>query len=176
MNNLQMLLTIGMSCLLFFVVACFQAGEEEARITEPCVPLPGSDVDPCERRPHWSVRTSASVSISENRMPKLPYVLLNEIRRHAAFVPHGLITPQFWVRGTFVPGSSRCALQRAYAGVNDQGEVEAYNYEVEAEASTYPEYDCFLDVKVHEYLNGDGPDRLPILVNTGWTDKNGRGR
>ncbi len=171
MNKLQMLLTIGMSCLLLLVVACFQAGEEEARITEPCVPLPGSDVDPCERRPHWSVRTSASINIDEDRMPKLPYVVLNEIRGHAAHVPYGLTTPQFWVRGTFVPGSWRCALQRAFVGVNQYGEVEAYNYDVEAEASTYPEYDCFLDVKVHEYLNGDGPDRLPILVGTGWTDK-----
>ena len=61
MNRLSIPLAIGMSCLLLLVVACFQAGEEEAKFTEPCVPLPGSDVDPCERRDDWDIGVSGQL-------------------------------------------------------------------------------------------------------------------
>ena len=162
MNKLQMLLTIGMSCLLLAAGACFQAGEEEARITEPCVPLPGSDVDPCERQPHWSVRTNVSGSYRDSDLPTIPYVLLNELRRIMERAPHGLWTPQFFVRGTFIPDSSRCILPGASMRILDDGQLVSYNYLTTT--TDYVRYACFTDVLAHEYLNGSGPSRLPIVT------------
>ena len=117
MNKLQMLLTIGAASLLLVVVACFQAGEEEARITAPCIPLPGSNIDPCARQPDWSVTTAFSAGYQLENMPWMPYSITTRIRRISNRGAQGLWVPQFYVRGTFVPGSSRCVKDFAFIGV-----------------------------------------------------------
>ena len=166
MNKLQMLLTIGMSCLLLLVVACFQAGEEEARITEPCVPLPGSDVDPCERRPHWSVHAGASASYTLESLPVMPFSLLEEIRRMSNFDgSHGLYSPQFYVRGAFMPDSSRCVRARAMLLMLNDGSLVSFDHTTDSGGKVV--HNCFIDLQVHEYLNGYGPDRVPIAI---WYD------
>ncbi len=166
MNKLQMLLPIGMSCLLLLVVACFQAGEEEARITEPCVPLPGSDVDPCERQPHWSVHAGASASYTLESLPIMPFSLLEEIRRMSNFDgSHGLYSPQFYVRGAFMPDSSRCVRARAMLLMLNDGSLVSYDHTTDSGGKVV--HNCFIDLQVHEYLNGYGPDRVPIAI---WYD------
>ncbi len=78
MNKLQMLLPIGMSCLLLLVVAaCFQGNKEEPPFNdqplfiEPCIPLEGSKVDPCSRDPSWQFDTGVSASYSNHVIPEL---------------------------------------------------------------------------------------------------------
>ena len=162
MNKLQMLLTIGAASLLLVVVACFQAGEEEARITAPCIPPAGSNIDPCARQPDWSVTTAFSAGYQLENMPWMPYSITTRIRRISNRGAQGLWVPQFYVRGTFVPGSSRCVKDFAFIGVYDDGRL--WVNRAQDEPGTIRKYNCFTEVEIHEYLNGSGPDRLPIMI------------
>lgn len=161
-TKLLLPITIGMACLLAAVAACFQVAGDETLSAEPCIPLAGSDVDPCERQPEWSVETKFSGHYHPEDLPRLPFSFLGHIRRLANLESsHGIFTPQFYVRGTFIPGSSRCVRDRAFIGVKNDGTLFVLKDDPHERVA---QFNCFTDVRVHEYLNGDGPDRLPIKI------------
>lgn len=167
MNRLSIPLAIGVASLLFFVVAaCFQAGEEEAKFTEPCVPLPGSDVDPCERRNDWDIGVSADYLLES--FPGRPFNTYDEMKRLSALCPNGLCTPQFYIRATIIPGSARCLRTEAAIAQDDQGHIGGAQFFTPRDR--YLRWDCFVDATVHEYLNGTGPRRLPINLRTIFLD------
>ena len=167
MNRLSIPLAIGMACLLFIAVAaCFQAGEEDALFTEPCVPLPGSDVDPCERRNSFSVGVSAHYW--PESFPGRPFNTYDEMKRLSALCPNGLCTPQFYIRATIIPGSARCLRAEAVIVQDDQGHIAGAQFFTPPHR--YLRWDCFVDATVHEYLNGTGPRRLPINLRTIFLD------
>ena len=165
MNKIWIVLAISVACLLGSAVACFRVGEAEIPTVAPCVPLEGSEVDPCARDPHWSFRTDVSTSFRIENMPRIPYSILGEIRRLSNIDhSHGLYSPQFYVRGTFIPGSSRCMPELAYIRVRNDGSLMAHN--LVADPGDYLTLRCYVDLKVLEYLNGDGPGRVPIVLFT----------
>ena len=167
MNRLSIPLAIGVASLLLFVVAaCFQAGEGEAKFTEPCVPLPGSDVDPCERRNDWDIGVSADYLLES--FPGRPFNTYDEMKRLSALCPNGLCTPQFYIRATIIPGSARCLRTEASIYQDDQGHIGGAQFYTRRDE--YLRWDCFVDATVHEYLNGTGPRRLPINLRTIFLD------
>ena len=104
MNRLSIPRAIGVACLIFIAVAaCSQASEEGAPFIEPCTSIRDSDVDPCSRDPSWRFDTGVSASYSDHVIPKLPIDLFTPIKFQAEFADKGWLTPQFYVRGTFVP-------------------------------------------------------------------------
>ena len=167
MNRLSIPLAIGVAGLLFFVVAaCFQAGEGEAKFTEPCVPLPGSDVDPCERRDDWDIGVSASYSLWS--LPDRPFDTYRHLKKESARCPSGFCTPHFYVRATVIPGSARCARTEAFLRQGDDGtilNVVRFNPRHER-----VRWDCFVDIAIHEYFNGTGPRQMPIKLRHGYLD------
>ena len=152
--------------LILALLGCGDAtgADDGSLFTEPCIPLDGSEIDPCARDTQWDVETGIHGSYSEAAFPKLPYNILDRIRWLSSRAPHGLYTPQFFVRGTFVPDSTRCTVPRASVGLKDDGQLVSYHYETGS--FDYVTYHCYTDLMVHEYLNGTGPSRLPIAL---WT-------
>ena len=152
--------------LIFVLSGCFQVTDREPPYVDPCIPLNGSEVDPCERQPHWSVNAGASASYTLESLPKMPFSLLEEIRRMSNLDgSHGLYSPQFYVRGTFIPNSSRCVRARAMLLVLDDGSLISFDHTTDSGGKVI--HNCFIDLQVHEYLNGYGPDRVPIEI---WYD------
>ena len=163
MNRISILLVIGLAVLMLGVHGCFQVNEPQSVIVEPCIALAGSDVDPCGRNPLWDIVTGVSASYTENSLPRLPFSILEEIRRVSnRDKTHGIYSPQFFVRGTFVPDSSRCVKDDVVIMVaNDRSLI---TWDLASEAHSRITFNCYIDVKVREYLNGRGPDRVPIDI------------
>ena len=122
-------------------------------IVPPCIRMPGSPVDPCQRRdswPHFDPNVSFSMEFPEIFLTLRDTILLREWPDD---VPH------FIVRATVIPDSIRC-------GNSDFRLFLDSSYD-----TTFPETPsigqpyCFIDLVVNEYLVGRGPNRL--TVNTG---------
>ena len=172
MNRLAIPLAIGVASLLFLAVAaCFQAGEEDAPFTEPCIPLDGSTIDPCDRDPLWSLETGIAMSIADDAVPELPIDLFTEIKDSAEYGDSaGLTAPQFFVRGVFVPGSARCAEAAVITMAATRQQMEFAPRPVRSGIASDEEwvhFNCFVDMRVTEYFNGDGPGTIPIIVYWG---------
>ena len=135
-------------------------------IVEPCLILPGSSVDPCERRDHWDIGVSASYRLES--FPGRPFNTYDEMKRLSALCPNGLCTPQFYIRATIIPGSARCLRTEAAIAQDDQGHIAGAQFYTQRDE--YLRWDCFVDATVHEYLNGTGPRRLPINLRTIFLD------
>ena len=157
---------IFVTSLIFALTGCFQVTDREPLFVDPCIPLTGSEVDPCERQPHWSVHAGASASYTLESLPIMPFSLLEEIRRMSNFDgSHGLYSPQFYVRGAFMPDSSRCVRARAMLLMLNDGSLVSFDHTTDSGGKVV--HNCFIDLQVHEYLNGYGPDRVPIAI---WYD------
>ena len=171
MNRLSMLLAIGATSMFFFiaVAACSQASEEGAPFIEPCTSIQDSDVDPCSRDPSWRFDTGVSASYSDHVIPKLPIDLFTRIKFQAELGDKGWLTAQFYVRGTFVPGSTRCSRAEVITlgAVHANPEFDLPSVPVTSRKAFTDRkfhYNCFVDLRVNEYFNGSGPDRIPIIV------------
>ncbi len=178
MNRLSIPLAIGMSCLLLLVVlafgltACgvdpsgrgFASGDDEqldsaddrsgylSATVEPCSPVNGSDVDPCERRfDEWDKVRSPYRSSSDRRPVDPPTIeaSINELFGTSFRVPHLI------VRGTVVPGTTRCDQQELIL-LSAFG--HAPNYKDETRDT------CFSEIRVNEYIVGRGPSMLTVSV------------
>ena len=123
-------------------------------IVPPCVPWPGSTVDPCKRRDSWEDNTP---NIEQDYdfpdiVPTFEESLLD----------WGLTRP-FWathfvVRATVIPGSTRCGWTEETLSpyrVYDSG----YSRVIGDGLSH-----CYYELAVNEYLHGAGPARLTVLT------------
>ena len=122
-------------------------------IVPPCIPYPGSDVDPCERRSYWrhfDPFVEASVEFP---------VIVKTLEEHILGLnDHPRFAPQIIVRAIAIPGSYRCKTasysfyHSTWLSSEDYRILDGQNH-------------CHVDLAVNEYIYGTGPDRLTI--NTG---------
>lgn len=149
-----LLMIQGMLLLVFAACAGGAVRDDGTLFVKPCVALEGSKVDPCLREPYWEMPSLVHADYGQNAVPTSPIDLFARIKWRAelSYDDEGLGTLQFYVRGTFVPGSARCWKSDPWS--NGSG-------------YTFVSFDCFVDLRVNEYLNGDGPRTIPIFVYWG---------
>ena len=135
---------------------------------EPCSPVDGSSIDPCERRA-WSYNRTVQfvhpdsvrfvhVTGQGRKTPYYPPPTLREEMRMSFqlmtsqkrawgdnYIPH------FFARGVFRPGSTRCALHETNLKFGSDG-ITTLNREL----------GCYADFEVREYLVGRGPELLTL--------------
>ena len=123
-------------------------------VVPPCIPFPGSDVDPCERRETWEdIRPLIETSYDPDSV--LPSLKESLIRR----VDWPFWAIHFVVRATAIPDSIRCGYVET--PVNHWHEYEGGLYDLDDNPAGY----CYFDLAVNEYLYGSGP--AVLTVNTG---------
>lgn len=154
-RQIKTLLVIQGMLLLALVACTGDAGRGDgALFVKPCVALEGSKVDPCLREPYWEMPSQVHADYGQNAVPTSPIDLFARIKWRAelSYDYEGLGTLQFYVRGTFVPNSARCWKSDPWS--NGSGYI-------------FVSFDCFVDLRVNEYFNGDGPGTIPIFVYWG---------
>ena len=119
----------------------------------PCVPVPGSSVDPCE--PDVPVLTGGG-QVNLGNSPWGMRTFLDEGGRSKVYVAHLVL------RGTYRPGTVRCI---------DHGirfRPPPYTNVSEWPASTSSiSIKCYVDVRVNSYVLGTGPANLTVQVYSG---------
>ena len=155
------------SVIVLVLTACGgETGSDGSRLfLEPCLPIDGSDVDPCLRDPHWTIGGSRA-SYSRYVIPEAPIDLFTRMKFMASLYDSGNSTAQFYVRGTFKPGSVRCveAIVITYPA---EPSLDRPLFSGRPRGDGKFDYNCFIDLRVSEYLNGDGPGTIPILTYWG---------
>ena len=174
MNRLSIPLAIGAACSLLIAVGCFQTTEGATPFIEPCTPIDDSAVDPCLREPLWQMDSNQSASYAADAIPNSPIDLFTEMASMGEDSGRsgspGLFTPQFYVRGTFVPGSARCSKASKIVKAAERSTKFFPAQPViggNATSDGFVWFNCFVDLRVNEYLNGDGPVKIPLLVYWG---------
>ncbi len=119
---------------------------------EPCTPVEGSDIDPCERRDEFDEHPFYPTF---NELHFNPPLTLTELATD--WVNSAADTAHIAIRAVALPGTSRC-VPAGFIGLYSAVEV----------ASTEPQFfDCYVDFEVREYIVGAGPERLTIFVTHG---------
>lgn len=126
--------------------------ESLVEIIEPCVPIEGSERDPCavvdppfveilgvSSGHPWSVTTE---------IPTISDILLG--------LDLPILTPHIVVRATIETDTTRCELYL----------VSQFDYEATSDLFGHLHYYmCFADARINEYLLGSGPARLTIAMH-----------
>ena len=118
---------------------------------EPCAPVDGSDVDPCERRDGYDIHSFHSANYTRPIPPLTLAEGIRTINRTPDWSPH------LAVRAVALPGTTRCARS---------GSLGLYG-SVGGGTAEFVTFHCFLDFSVRNYIVGRGPERLTIRVTTG---------
>ena len=153
----------------FAVTACTTEGDRVTllqapleAIVAPCIPFPGSDVDPCEHLgTSWRL-TRQHYDWPSDLIPAFPFDPYNDLQQWATSSRcwEGLCLPLIWIRATVVPGSIRCG--EIYDVLYlDEGTVNVEEYPTDDDTHRWS---CYVDVVVNEYLNGTGPQRLELFL------------
>ena len=130
-------------------------------IIPPCVPIEGSEVDPC--LPPILPRVESSIHVTTTALTKLySYTDLLMGRDISPYWTPHTRTPHIVIRGTGKPDTNRCALYP----------VELFDYELDgSDEYRSPElytnawlYLCFMDIRVNEYIVGQGPPDLTVQM------------
>lgn len=128
----------------------------------PCTPIEGGDVDPCERRLYdwWC----CELYIYNNPSPWWPAdVPWDAYERLSTNSKYGFHHAHSVVRATVIPGTTRCMPVSGwlFSSISSDFSLE----------SVVPEYhpkpvqeNCFVDVRVNEYLFARGPTELTLLL------------
>ena len=119
-------------------------------IVPPCVPYPGSGVDPCSRRDTWEYHNpfrAVSFVIPDVFWTLRDLVIITDSPTSA---------PQFIVRAIVIPGSIRCGNAEFELKM-----ISSYN-DGWSESLQRGDSHCFVDIAVNEYLLGGGPNRLTV--------------
>ena len=112
----------------------------------PCMPAPGSSVDPCEPGAKGTLITEPGSLIIFD-VPLLVEDLVS--------FPVSVHTTHIALRGTYLPGTVRCT-----SGHQLRGPL----YVGRGQASFGLFIYCFADVRVNAYLLGTGPSTLTVIV------------
>ena len=124
----------------------------------PCAPIPGADIDPCERRlDNWKERQTPYNTGHTHMRERGPHTVETSIA-FAFGTPYRM--PHQFVRGFVLPGSTRCEEHDASLGGEFSGEPQVYEWMGDT---------CFSELKVQEYIVGSGPPIIPVIV--GWHHK-----
>ena len=132
-------------------------------VVPPCIPWPGSSVDPCKRRDSWEDNTPGIHQDYE--FPEIASTFGENLIWYAKF-PKSF--PMFVVRSTVIPGSTRCGW------TEDDREHISDHLSEDTLLTRYgiQESYCYYDIAVNEYLHGDGPARLTVITarNPWWCE------
>ena len=121
-------------------------------VIPPCVPYPGSTVDPCQRRSTWAQFNPfvhVSVEYPEIVRTLEEHILaMNDYPRYSA---------QFIVRAIPIPNTYRCA-EAGFSYWNSQRDLYK-------EPTAFPGSNtCYVELAVNEYIFGVGPDRITMAT------------
>ena len=121
-----------------------------ADIVPPCKPIEGSMRDPCPQ---------ALPSVVDSATAATYYYLPDTLRTFTEELTKlPLAVPHIVVRGTVMPGTARCgaypvSLPNYEPGLHQRSVVDTIHY------------DCFVEVRVNEYIVGEGPPQLTVSVH-----------
>ena len=138
--------------LLAALIACETPSEPPAEIP-PCTPIDGATVDPC--KPGAGTITVEGATFLYLGPRPIPLAHHIDDGRSPGTVAHLV------VRGTYVPGTSRCATVPRF--------FRAPSYWTEEEKRSMAFFRwytvrCFVDVRANAYLLGAGPSTLTVDV------------
>ena len=150
----------------FVLLSCGSSREQAAversvsyleEIVPPCTPIRSDGPDPCPLGTPPRVRKASSQASSYLRdpLPTFTEVLLDSRFSGPPFNDTSWVFHMV-VRGTIIPGTTRCELYPMILpniSTRDEDQVDDLAH-----------YHCFADVRVSEYLIGEGPPKLTVSV------------
>ncbi len=120
----------------------------------PCVPVGGVDVDPCVPRDFYGVQPRAvpGGALDIDTGTTVPYTM-------RWFLGESIAASLLVVRGTYLPGTVRCAVQRGILGPE-------WSFGEGGLHLGWPVTKCYADMRVNEYYLGSGPPMLTVLLQS----------
>ncbi len=124
-------------------------------VIPPCVPIDGSDIDPCLSVKLPPVEVPSNVTTTAfTKLDSFLYMLIGK--------DSPLFTPHIVIRGTVVPDTNRCGLYPTE--FFDYVETDQYRPSILNPILDSFTYFCFIEVRVNEYIVGDGPPELTVRM------------
>ena len=125
-------------------------------VIPPCVPIDDSEIDPClpVRLPPVEVPSNVTTTTAFTKLDSFVYMLTG--KDSPLFAPHIVI------RGTVVPDTNRCGLYPTE--FFDYVETDQYRSSILNSILDSFTYFCFVEVRVNEYIVGDGPPELTVRM------------
>ena len=130
-------------------------------VIPPCTATVGSELEPCVPGVPPILEPASSAGSLPGWLyfgiPSFTGMLLGEFDEyHPTWAPHIVI------RGTVVPDTNRCGLysKEFFDYFRDSVDVDSYD-SFYLNSSTYF---CFVEVRVNEYIVGDGPPELTVIM------------
>ena len=115
-----------------------------------CAPIEGAPQDPCAPGPVPSESSGGPAGYPSVLDQTEPVSIREMLNGTISFVPHIVI------RATYIPDTVRCTSGNRY-------QPPSY---VEADLFRYSStIQCYADVRVNEYIIGDGPQRLTVMIH-----------
>ena len=122
-------------------------------VVSPCVPIDGSDIDPCLPVKLPPVEVPSNVTTTAfTKLDSFVYMLTG--------TDFPLWATHIVIRGTVIPNTNRCGLY-----------PEAFFDYYAPPESSYDSsildsftYFCFVEVRVNEYIVGEGPSELTVIM------------
>ncbi len=118
-----------------------------AATVEPCTPVEGSDIDPCERREEFQLQPFYEPFHGPYVIPPPTYA-----EAIGTIFTSAYDTPHMAIRAIALPGTTRCS---------PAGSLGLYSA-VEFGSTAQRFFHCFADFEVRDYIVGNGPGRLTI--------------
>ena len=144
--------------LLLVVLALVAGCSEEPplpeyldKVTPPCVPVDGVDVDPCAPRAFYGVQAPGG-----HREPDIGTTVPYTIRW---FLGESISAGHLVIRGTYLPGTVRCATNQGVHGAD-------WAFGEGGLILDWPSTKCYADIRVNEYYLGTGPPMLTIMLQS----------
>ena len=135
-------------------------------VIPPCVPVEGSDLDPCSPVKLLPVSSETLVNASTTKFDTVSsfkdlFLSVLDSISYPNLVSHLV------VRGTAKQGTARCA-EYPTKLFSYENHNYRYNYVARNDRDYWDTryYHCFLDFRINEYVVGKGPPELTISVNT----------
>ena len=156
----------SVSLLILSTASCVfdETNSSEIRFVDgvrpACFELPDSPNPPCARREQWEIATYPEIHgyFDHEVLSRLPLQVEDEYRKYWTG-DHGLGTPQVILRGTVLPGSTRCSVIGAVL-------LDASSHHIYPAGSESIDEICHFNIAVNEYIVGGGPSALPVVA--GW--------
>ena len=121
-------------------------------VVPPCLPFDESGRDPCLQGVPALLKSAGVLSswAFYDYLPTIEDILLGKVKDQIALE----IVPHIAIRGLVQVGSTRCDL---------------YMFKKLSYVTSYlggpPYYYCFVDITVHDYIVGEGPDELTVAMH-----------
>ena len=119
-------------------------------VIPPCIPVDGSDQDPCAGgKPPYVAALSVSAYMSNYEIAELTDILQND--------DSPVLSRHIVIRSTILPSSTRCEIYT----------VEQFRFAVQSDliGEDLHHYLCFVEVRVNEYIVGQGPAQLTVAIH-----------